>query len=124
MIASGNKNGKIKIWEASTGQCIKQLELVSQKMKPMEWIVIIAFIRHGRFLIAGVQLAGSFDMRVWNPFKGQMIKEFKSAHTKLVKSIIYEDNSNSIISAGLDEYIRIWKANERKSIIFDLENLF
>jgi WD40 repeat protein len=103
MLAAGQGNGQIMVWETTGYQPILTLQASTN------WIMALDFSADSRFLISeGID----HSLNVWDLATGQQVNTLPG-HTGLLWVINSSPVENVVISGGIDSTLRVW----------DLENL-
>ncbi|GFE53741.1 WD-40 repeat protein [Babesia ovis] len=99
ILASGDKDGNIKIWKIATGECMKKMDRAHDGA-----VTCMTFSRDSTCL-----LTGSFDKtaRIHGLKSGRAIKEFKGHHS-IVNAAIYSYDGTKVITGSSDGYIKVW----------------
>jgi WD40 repeat protein/tRNA A-37 threonylcarbamoyl transferase component Bud32/tetratricopeptide (TPR) repeat protein len=99
-LASGDSIGKIKLWDAHSGEEQETLE----GHKGTVWGV--TFSPDGRKLLS----AGSdYSVRVWDTVRGLELLTL-SGHTNPVSCAVFSPDGKRIASASQDQTVRVWNA--------------
>ncbi len=103
ILASGSKDGTIKLWKNSKSwQIFKTLENNNVAVKS------VTFSPDGK-LLASASLDG--EVKLWKTSDGTLLKYF-SAHKGHILSIKFSPNSQLLVSAGEDAIIKIWQISD------------
>ena len=97
-IASGNRDGIVRVWDATTGTCIHTLTGHTHPIYSLSWSS------------NGKQIAsGSWDntIRIWDATTGTCIHTLEG-HTNWVTSVTRSPNDKHIASSSADNTIRVW----------------
>ncbi|EDO06895.1 WD domain G-beta repeat containing protein [Babesia bovis T2Bo] len=99
ILASGDKDGNIKIWKIATGECMRKMDNAHDGA-----VTCMTFSRNSMSL-----LTGSFDKtaKIHGLKSGRSIKEFKGHHS-IVNAAIYSYDGNKVITGSSDGYIKVW----------------
>ena len=108
-LASGAEDNTIKIWETTSGKCLKTLEGHKQ------YVSAVSYSPDGQYLASG-----SFDrtIKIWDVVSGTCLKTFESGNTSPVNSVSYSPDGKYIVSC---DRIQIWEVASGKCLK-DLEN--
>ncbi|KAK3940931.1 hypothetical protein QBC46DRAFT_287372 [Diplogelasinospora grovesii] len=101
MVASAANDATVKIWDASSGACIKTLEGHS------DWVTSVAFSPDG------TQVASASDdatVKIWDASSGACIKTLEG-HSGSVKSVAFSPDGTQVASAADDATVKIWDAS-------------
>jgi WD40 repeat protein len=112
-LASGAKDGTIKIWDL-TNQIEKPV-----KTEPGALISSLAFSPDGRTLISG---GTDSYLRLWSPATGAQIKSW-IGHKTAVNCVIYDNSGANIVSGGDDNKINVWDSNGNRVQTIENENI-
>ncbi len=96
----GGNNKEIKIFDASTGQCL-------QTINSEKYLNSVSFSPDGTKIISG---SGDKTVKIWDANTGQCIQTLKG-HKKVVCDAKYSPDGRKIVSASYDKTIKIWDAN-------------
>jgi len=107
-IVSGSGDSTIRVWNATTGQCI-----AGPYQGHTHNVTSVAYSPDGKSIVSG-----SWDntIRIWNPVTGQCIAGPFQGHTGGVSSVAYFPDSTHIVSGSWDKTIRIWNATTGQCI--------
>ena len=102
-LATGSFDGIIRLWDAVTGDKLKELE------GHQNVVYALAFSGDGRNLASG-----SFDrtVRLWEVFSGQPITTWKG-HAGSVGSVAMTPNGRMVVSGSADTNLILWDATGR-----------
>lgn len=104
-LASGSDDGKIRLWNAATGECCQTLSGHQGR------------IRHVSFSPDGKLLASaSHDrtIKVWDVNTGKCVRTYRG-HTDWIWSVIFSQNNHTLISASDDHKVLVWDTSTNKS---------
>jgi WD40 repeat-containing protein SMU1 len=108
-IATGSQNGQIKVWQLSTGLCLRKFPQAHP-----QGVTSVTFARDGTQV-----LSTSFDQtaRIHGLKSGKTLKEFRG-HTSYVNTAIYSKSvSNNILTASSDGTIKLWDARSTECLL-------
>ncbi|GBE59687.1 WD-40 repeat containing protein [Babesia ovata] len=99
ILASGDKDGHIRIWKIATGECVRKMNNAHDGA-----VTCMTFSRDSTNL-----LAGSFDKtaKVHGLKSGKPIRTFKGHHS-IVNAAIYSYDGTKVITGSSDGYVKIW----------------
>jgi len=123
VLASGSRDGTIRLWTVQTGQCIKTLR------GHTNWVQSVAFSpifspgdspenSSSNSQEAGLCLAsGSYDhtIRVWDVETGDLLNEFTD-HTDSVFAVAFGRDRNTLVSSSGDHTVRVWNTHTGQCI--------
>lgn len=98
ILASGCKDGEIKIWRISNGHCIRKFSAHSQGITSLMFSAEKSRV-----------LSSSLDntVRIHGIKSGKMLKELRG-HESFVNSAVFNKEGNAVLSASSDCTIRVW----------------
>ncbi len=106
-LVSGNWGGVISLWDASTGQKIKNIAGHSGRINAL------AFSPDGRRILS----AGRDNLvKIWDAASGRELRTL-AGHTGEVKTTAFFSKPHIVISGGADGTIRLWNANTGEEFI-------
>ena len=91
----------LKIWDASTGECLKTL------IGETHDINSVAYSPDGTKIISG---SDDKTIKIWDANTGQCLKTLEG-HSDDVNSVAYSPDGTKIVSCSFDWTIKIWDAN-------------
>ncbi|KAL2918031.1 Serine/threonine-protein kinase smu1 [Polyrhizophydium stewartii] len=99
VLASGSQEGKIKVWQINTGECLRKFSTAHTL-----GITSLMFSQDGSQI-----LSASFDhtIRLNGLKSGKALKEFRG-HTSYVNSAIFSSDGKKVVSASSDGTLKIW----------------
>ncbi|WP_026734121.1 eIF2A-related protein [Fischerella sp. PCC 9605] len=97
IVASGSDDNTVKIWDITTGRCIKTLQ------GHTDWIRSVAFSKQG--LLASSSLDQT--IRLWDLDKGMCVGILKG-HTHGVFTVCFIGEGNILASCSIDRTVRLW----------------
>lgn len=108
LFASGDRNGRITIWDWYTKQLHRTLLDHHIPEQNIGIVNSLIFNQNGNFLVSG---SSDKTVRIWNPVTGSCKRIF-NGHEQAVLTVILSPDQQNIISASADQTIRIWKIND------------
>ena len=106
ILASGNGNATIELWDAATGTHIRTLS------GHTDWVRSVAFSPDGKILASGGRDA---TIRLWNATTGEHIDTL-SGHTSWVYSVAFSPDGKILASGSGDNTIGLWDATTGEHI--------
>ncbi len=109
VLASGGGDGKVSLWNVSTGAWLKTL-------KAPGIVYSVSFSANYPLLLTGTGTTApdSSVITLWNPAKGQALQTLKG-HQEAVKALVIAPNGRLLVSGGWDNQVMIWEAQEIKN---------
>lgn len=114
LVISGSYDTTIRIWDITTGECLRILEGHKYSISVMYNLVETNITKHNNDEqnfqnFQNLIVSGSKDstIRIWNVYSGECIHILKG-HTEVITKIIIKDNLLISKSHGKDNTIRIW----------------
>jgi len=98
-LASGSRDKSIKIWDATTGQCLATL------LGHDNWIRGIAWHPGGKYLLSA---SDDKSLRVWDIAHKRSSKRLES-HTHFCTSIDFHRAHPYVITGSVDQTIKVWE---------------
>lgn len=100
LIAAGNSDGTVRVWNAENGR------LVAQPLLGHGFPVwAVAFSHDGNLLVSGDEQG---EMRVWDLRSGKLIAEVNRGYGAKVTKLIFLGDNNHFFSSHLDGTLRLW----------------
>jgi WD40 repeat protein/tRNA A-37 threonylcarbamoyl transferase component Bud32 len=105
-LASGSRDGIIKLWNVSDGSLIRTFEGHNDSVHS------VSFSPDGRYIASG---SDDKTVRLWDTSSGVLVKKFKN-HKGSVYQVVFSNDGRYLFSGGSDKKINIWDVNEKKHI--------
>ena len=99
-IASGSADRTVKVWDATSGQCL----LTLQGHTDVVWSVV--YSPDGKRIASGSE---DRTLKVWDALTRQLLLTLKR-HTSPVSGVAYSPDGRRIASASLDGTLKVWDA--------------
>ena len=106
LVAAGDANGQVCLWQVEDGQPISTLHRHSS------WVWSVAFSPDGETLASG---GADQTVNIWNSQTGQCC-ETLSGRAGAVRSVAFSADGGILASAGDDHNIRLWDIQRRKHL--------
>jgi len=97
MLASGSKNGQVKVWRIMNGNCLRKYDGAHG-----ESVTSLLFGKDPAHVIS----AGK-EIKVWGLKSGKKLKEFPG-HSLTVTDLMQTSDGNKLISGSRDGMIKVW----------------
>ncbi|MEC4817588.1 MAG: NB-ARC domain-containing protein [Scytonema sp. PMC 1069.18] len=101
ILASGSDDTTIKLWDASTGECLKTLSGHSS------WVHSVSFSPDGKLLASGSR---DHTVKIWDWYTGECLHTLKG-HVHRVKIIAFSPQGTILASGSDDNTIKLWDVN-------------
>jgi WD40 repeat protein len=106
VLASGNDDGTICLWDVAAAKLRATLNSPSRR------IDCLAFSPKGQVLAS---CGYDYDIQLWDLGKGKRLTSLKG-HTSAVNCLAYSPDGETIASGGNRGEVKIWKIRERKEL--------
>jgi WD40 repeat protein len=118
LLASGSYDRMVKLWDAATGQEVKNLQ------DHIDAVFAVAFSPDGKHLASGSQ---DRSVKIWDIATGQRLFTLSDA-TDGLTSIAYSPSGKQIAAAGYDKTIYVWEVGDTdgrllRSLIADEDSI-
>jgi len=97
-MASGSRDGTVRIWSLKSGLCLRIIEV------PSDHVYSVAFSPDGSKVVSG---ADDGDIHVWSVKTGELLRHLKG-HCKLVRSVVFSPDGTMLASGADDKTVRVW----------------
>ena len=99
-IASGSRDGSVRIWDAATGRQLRELEGHG------DWVYGVAFSPDGTTIASG---SGDASVRIWDAATGRQLRKLEG-YGGAVCGMAFSPDGTTIASGSGDASVRIWDA--------------
>ncbi|HEV3142819.1 MAG TPA: M56 family metallopeptidase [Gemmataceae bacterium] len=113
LIATGHDDGLIKIWDAKTGQHVKDLPGHKLRVWSMAWTPDSRELASVSGDWDNKETAG--EVKLWDVEAGKLIRDFPG-HTALVYTLAITPNGRLLLTAGHDKTVRIWNLESGQEV--------
>jgi WD40 repeat protein len=113
LLASGSKNGKIFVWNVTTGNIHRAFDHGSQ-------VNALVFHKNGTILASG---GGDSNVKIWNLVTGTSI-QLPDSHVGAVNSVAFSPNGTLLASCSTDQTINLWNVDDGFSVLDPLTGHF
>ncbi len=104
LVAGGNDECEVELWESKTGKHLRRLEGHDSH------ITTVAFSPSGKVLVSGSQ---DRTIRLWDPRTGKMLRVLEG-HRDQVSGLVILPGDRTLVSASWDGTIRLWDLTSGK----------
>jgi WD40 repeat protein/transcriptional regulator with XRE-family HTH domain len=101
LLATGDNDCKIALWNIQTGQQILTCN------GHANWVRSVAFSRDGQTLVSG---SADRTIKLWSVMTGECLKTF-SGHDSEVYSVAFSPDGQIVLSGSSDQTIKLWDVN-------------
>jgi WD40 repeat protein len=98
LLATGDVNGEIHLWQIADGQPILSCK------GHAGWIHAIAFSPDGKMFCSA---SSDHTIKIWDSFDGSCLKTLTGHHQR-VRSVVFSPDGKLLVSGGSDATIRLW----------------
>ncbi|AFY95054.1 eIF2A-related protein [Chamaesiphon minutus] len=106
LLATGDVNGQIYLWDIATGEPILCCT------GHAGWVHGLAFSHDGKMLASA---SSDLTVKLWDTFDGSCLRTFTGHHQR-VRAIAFSPDSQSIASGSSDATIRLWDTRSGKCL--------
>ncbi|GAX37841.1 NB-ARC domain-containing protein [Nodularia sp. NIES-3585] len=106
LLATGDVNGEIHLWEIDSGQAV--LRCIGHA----GWVHSISFSPDGKMLCSA---SSDHTVKLWDVFDGSCLKTLTGHHQR-VRSAAFSPDGRMIASGSSDATIRLWDTNSGKCL--------
>jgi WD40 repeat protein len=100
LLAGGNKDHTIRLWDTTTGKEVRRLQ------GHAKGVTSIAFAPDGKTLVSG---SGEAAIRLWDVASGKELRQLKG-HPSAVFALAFGPGGKVVGSGGEDGTVRLWNA--------------
>ena len=101
-LASGSRDGTIKLWDALNGVCL--MTYTSHE----NWVRSVLLHPSGKYLIS---TSDDKSIRVFDVKEEKCLRTIAEAHNHFVTDIATNSRSNAYVSGSVDKTLVIWQVN-------------
>lgn len=105
IIASGSDDGTVRLWDATTGRLVRELEGHGGQ------ILSVRFSHDGKYLASS---SDDWYVRIWDAATGEMVRELGSR--KPVTSVCFSPDGSSLVSGSSGKYAYLWDVTTGKMV--------
>jgi len=105
-IVSGSWNGSLQVWDAKTGEKLRELQGHTGEVNS------VAFSSDGNQIVSG---STDSSVQVWDAKKSEQLWELQG-HTSEVKLVAFSSDGNQIVSVSSDQSVRVWDAKSGQEL--------
>lgn len=98
-VATGSRDKLIKIWDITTGNCVKELKGHDN------WVRSIQFQPEGKYLIS---CSDDKSIKIWDIEQQRCIKTILEAHSHFISSLSLNYNYPYMATGDVENMIKIW----------------
>ena len=99
LLASGDKEGNILVWEVESGNCLKQFKGVHDAA-----VSSLKFTKDSGQILSS---SNDFNLKLHGLVSGKTLKTFVG-HTSFVNDVSFVDEENHVLSCSSDGSVKIW----------------
>ena len=97
-LASAHPGGKVRIWDAATGESLRELK------GHTGWVRSVAFSPDGHYIASG---SGDHTVRVWDAVTGAFLQQL-NGHITGVETVAFSADGCHLASGSWDHTVRVW----------------
>lgn len=106
LLASGDKDGIIRVWRIADGAEVRSFRHCSG------WVLSLAFLPDGRLLASG---GADKVIRIWQVLEGSLVCALEG-HTDWVRSIASSPDGRLLASGGDDCTVKLWRVSDGRLV--------
>ncbi len=99
-IATGSRDGTVKLWDAATGEQLRTLK------GHKAWVTSVCVSPDGGWIASG---SGDRTVRLWDAVTGEEIRAL-TGHKGVVTSVCFSPDGGRIVSGSKDKTVKLWDA--------------
>jgi GTPase SAR1 family protein len=100
ILASGNSDGTVKLWDVSNGHLLRTLE------RNGGYVLSVTFDPSGQILAAG---NNNSDVRLWDASSGKLLRTLKGHRPNTqVLSVVFDLSGKTLASGNSDGTVKLW----------------
>ncbi|HXI24739.1 MAG TPA: tetratricopeptide repeat protein, partial [Pyrinomonadaceae bacterium] len=116
VLASGDYEGAVKLWNAQTGRGLRTLEEKESLTLASPVVEALTFSTDGKLLAAALALLPDEDagiketkteIRIWDVVSGRLMRTLSGINID-VKAIAFSPNNRSLVSGGVSDVVTLW----------------
>lgn len=111
LLASGNMNGMVRLWDVQTGQ---EVRTIRSGLIPAP-IFRVAFSPDGQQLAGAVETGFFPEARVWNTATGEQLFTL-NGHQGDILSVVYAPVGRRLATTSWDHSVKIWDSSTGKEL--------
>jgi WD40 repeat protein len=100
-LASGSKDGALKLWSVSTGECLSALQ------ENINWVKSLTFSPDNQLLASG---HNDGTLKLWSVSTGECLKTLHG-HTGGLQSVAFSPDGQTLASGSHDSSVRFWSVS-------------